>query len=149
MSTLVLGPLLRHVGPTTATVWVETGAPCTVEVLGHRARTFTVHDQHYAIVVVRDLEPGTVRTYEVHLDGDRVWPLEGAGTPPSRIRTRPARTDEGADGPELQVVFGSCRYPPTDDPALEASLGVDALDAYARRLMDQVADLDEIGRAHV
>ena len=38
MATLVLGPLLRHVGTSTATVWVETDAPCTAEVLGHRAR---------------------------------------------------------------------------------------------------------------
>ncbi|MHB8400308.1 MAG: DUF7800 domain-containing protein, partial [Candidatus Limnocylindrales bacterium] len=29
---LVLGPLLRHVGTTDATIWVETSAPCTVEV---------------------------------------------------------------------------------------------------------------------
>ena len=39
---LVLGPLLRYIGTTTATVWVETDAPAVVEVLGHRARTFQV-----------------------------------------------------------------------------------------------------------
>ena len=39
---LVLGPLLRYTGTTSATVWVETSAPCEVEVLGQRARTFTV-----------------------------------------------------------------------------------------------------------
>lgn len=133
MTTLVLGPLLRHVGTTTATVWVETADACTVEVLGHRTRTFQVGEQHYGVVTVRDLEPGSCRTYEVHLDGDRVWPLDGTATPPSRIRTRP---DE--DGVRQRLVFGSCRYPPTDDPELEASLGVDALDAYATRLMDRV-----------
>ena len=90
MSTLVLGPALRHVGPTTATIWVQTSDACTVEVLGHRAPTFEVHGHHYALVTVRDLAPDTTRTYEVHLDGQRVWPDERAGTPPSRIRTRPA-----------------------------------------------------------
>ncbi len=30
---LILGPLLRYAGETDATVWVETGAACEVEVL--------------------------------------------------------------------------------------------------------------------
>ena len=38
VATLVLGPMLRHVGETTATIWVETDESCTVEVLGHSAR---------------------------------------------------------------------------------------------------------------
>ncbi|MGZ4666761.1 MAG: DUF7800 domain-containing protein, partial [Frankiaceae bacterium] len=42
MSRLVLGPLLRFVEETRATVWVETDRPCTVDVLGCRARTFHV-----------------------------------------------------------------------------------------------------------
>ncbi|MFE1786767.1 hypothetical protein ACFW9F_30405, partial [Streptomyces sp. NPDC059506] len=33
MAGLRLGPLLRHVGTTTATVWVETDRPCEVEVV--------------------------------------------------------------------------------------------------------------------
>ncbi|MCD2188001.1 alkaline phosphatase D family protein [Actinomycetospora soli] len=128
---LVLGPLLRHVGSTTATVWVEVDHPGTVEVLGVGAPTFTVCGEHYALVVVRDLEPGRVYSYEVRLDGERIWPVDGF--PPSRIRTRsvdPERTQ--------RVVFGSCRYPPTGDPELEATLGVDALDAYAARLLRRV-----------
>ncbi len=55
---LILGPMLRHVGPTSATIWVETDAPCTVEVLGHRARTFTVAGHHYALVIVEGLAAG-------------------------------------------------------------------------------------------
>ena len=35
---LIVGPLLRYVGTTTATVWVETDAPAVVEVLGHEAQ---------------------------------------------------------------------------------------------------------------
>ncbi len=39
---LVLGPLLRYVGASDATVWVEADATCEVEVLGRRSRTFHV-----------------------------------------------------------------------------------------------------------
>ena len=34
---LVLGPLLRYVGETAATIWVETDRACQVEILGHQA----------------------------------------------------------------------------------------------------------------
>src|SRR5918992_1589362 len=51
---LVLGPLLRYTGAHDATIWVETDAPCEVEVVadgtGHRARTFSVEGHHYALV---------------------------------------------------------------------------------------------------
>jgi phosphodiesterase/alkaline phosphatase D-like protein len=139
VTSLELGPLLRHVGTTTATIWVETSERCTVEVLGASAPTFEVCGQHYALVVVDGLAPGTCRAYEVRLDGELVWPLEGAGMPASYLRTR----HESHDGDRQRVVFGSCRYPPTDDPELEASLGVDALDAYAARLMDAVTAADD------
>ena len=64
-SALVLGPLLRYVDDTSATIWVETDAPCTVEVLGHRARTFTVAGHHYALVIVEGLgaAPAAVASY--------------------------------------------------------------------------------------
>ena len=143
---LVLGPILRHVGTTTATVWVETAGPGEVEVLGHRAPTFRVQEQHYALVVVRDLEPGTCRAYEVHVDGRRVWPLEDSGMPASRIRTRATSAVVG-DPARQRIVFGSCRYPPTGDPALERSLGVDALDAFATRLIARVHAADDDGSA--
>ena len=39
---LVLGPVLRHVGDTTAAVWVQLDRPATVSVLGCSARTFEV-----------------------------------------------------------------------------------------------------------
>ena len=47
------GPLLRYAGETEATVWVETDAPCEVEVLGcARARRSASHGHHYALVHV-------------------------------------------------------------------------------------------------
>ena len=103
---LILGPLLRYADETSATVWVETGAPCEVTVeldaAEHRTRTFTVEGHHYALVVVAGLEPGSAHAYDVLLDGERVWPQPGSAYPRSVIRTSPG------DG-KLDLVFGSCR----------------------------------------
>ena len=131
---LVLGPLLRYVGRTQATLWVETDRACDVDVLGHVARTFEVRGHHYALVVLKDLPEGAVTAYEVRLDGERVWPPPDGGQPASTIHTR-----EGEDAARL--VFGSCRVgapqrepytlPPDDDGH---GFGVDALWAYSRRL---------------
>ena len=99
----LLGPLLRHVDPVSATVWVETDRACEVEVLGRRARTFGVGGHHYALVVVEDLEPGSTTPYEVHLDGDRSGRRPRSAFPASRIRTP---GDRGA----FRIAFGSCRY---------------------------------------
>jgi hypothetical protein len=54
---LVLGPLLRHVDPVSATVWVETDRACEVEILGRREPTFRVEERNYALVRIEDLEP--------------------------------------------------------------------------------------------
>lgn len=74
---LLLGPLLRHVSPTSATLWVETDGPATVEVtagpLTATARTVMVAGHHYSPAVLTGLEPGTATPY-------------GEVLPPSRIR---------------------------------------------------------------
>ena len=123
MTSLVLGPMLRHVGERTATVWVETDRPGEVRVLGSAARTFTLHGHHYAVVEVDGLEPGSVTPYEVSLDGEPVWPLPGSAFPASTIATL------GAPGPQ-RVAFGSCRKAPADP----AAFGLDALSAYGHEL---------------
>lgn len=118
---LLLGPLLRHVGETTATVWVETDTACEVDVLGSTASTFEVYGHHYALVVVRGLRPATSTQYEVRLDGELAWPEPDSPLPAARIRT----LDTGT----FRLVFGSCRR-----PGHERGLGSDALVAYARRM---------------
>ena len=89
MPGLILGPLLRDAGSTQATVWVETDAPCEVTVLDARERTFCVEGHHYALVVLSDLDEGSVRPYEVALDGVRAWPPEDGrpplGAPPAAL----------------------------------------------------------------
>ena len=72
MPKLVLGPLLRYVGETQATVWGETDAAARVEVLAAPAgsdpdagparaaaatATFQVEGHHYALVLIEGLEP--------------------------------------------------------------------------------------------
>jgi hypothetical protein len=127
MARLLIGPLLRHVGHTDATIWVETDTPCDVEVLGHRDRTWTVAGHHYALVVVDDLEPAASTPYEVRLDGEVAWPPLGSTRPPSVIRTL-------ADDRPLRIAFGSCRYgrsaATVDDPHYDP----DSLACFARRM---------------
>ncbi len=137
MTALVLGPLLRHIGTTDATVWVETDAPCEVDVLGRRARTFHIEGHHYGIVTLEDLEPAGTYEYEVRLDGDRVWPEEGTNFPPSVIRTI-------GDDRDLRILFGSCRVSFPHEPPYtlsrdehEQGRGLDALYAYALRMLDE------------
>jgi phosphodiesterase/alkaline phosphatase D-like protein len=127
MVSLVLGPMLRHVDATSATVWVETSDACEVTVLSGTQRTFRVGDRHYALVAVDGLEPGTSTDYEVRLDGEKVWPPPDSSFPGPRIRTR------RQDGP-IQLVFGSCRYASPLSVISDGRYGTDALDAYARFL---------------
>ncbi|WP_405473795.1 alkaline phosphatase D family protein [Streptomyces canus] len=134
MAELRLGPLLRYVDGSSATVWVETSRPCAAEVrcsdgTGGAAPTFQIAGHYYALVPVDGLAPGTERSYEVFLDGTRVWPLPDApfsGFPPSVIHT-PAATDT------VRVAFGSCRWaaPPKGD---KDPVGPDALDTLAARI---------------
>src|SRR4051794_41568507 len=83
---LLLGPLLRHVDPVSATVWVETDRPCEVAVLGRRARTFCVGGHHYALVVVEDLEAGRAKPHHVPPHRTRGWAPAAASFPPRPIR---------------------------------------------------------------
>ncbi|MBO0835164.1 MAG: alkaline phosphatase family protein, partial [Actinobacteria bacterium] len=131
---LVLGPLLRYVSDTEATIWVETDRPCKVEVLGHTARTFEVSGHHYGLVAVTGLRPGTEYSYQVVLDESVRWPDPDSAFGPSAICT----LDPG--GPQ-RVVFGSCRVagslPPPSHPDRARSTrdrGPDALEAMAHTL---------------
>jgi len=132
---VIVGPLLRYVGTTTATVWVETDRAAVVEVLGHEARTFHVLGHHYALVLIEDLQPGSVNPYEVRLDGVPVWPpADGRPTPTIHMR-------EGER--QARLVFGSCRVGAPQSPPYTLSpsdhpkgLGVDTLWAYSRQLQE-------------
>ncbi|MBW3653301.1 MAG: alkaline phosphatase D family protein, partial [Actinobacteria bacterium] len=102
MPRLVLGPLLRYVSDTEATVWAETDAPCEVAVLGRTASSFTIAGHHYALVVLDGLAPASTLPYEVSLDGVACWPPPGDPYPPCVIRTH-------TEDESLRLAFGSCR----------------------------------------
>jgi hypothetical protein len=144
---LILGPILRHVGSSDATVWVETDAPCEVEVsVGgspHRSPTFTVEGHYYALVTVINLEPGVSHEYEVRLDGEVVWPEAGSSFPSSEIRPIAPEDD-------LALAFGSCRVSVPHEPPYTLKRGLikrggasgqrferDALYALALRMRSQ------------
>ncbi|WP_030325562.1 alkaline phosphatase D family protein [Streptomyces sp. NRRL B-3229] len=131
MTDLRLGPLLRYVDGSSATVWVETSRPCTAEVrcsdgTSGTSGTFQIAGHHYALVAVDGFTPGTTRSYEVFLDGTRVWPLPDSPFPPSVIHTP-------AEDAAVRVAFGSCRWaaPPEGE---KDPVGPDALDTLATRI---------------
>jgi phosphodiesterase/alkaline phosphatase D-like protein len=124
---LLLGPLLRHVGTTDATIWVETDAPCEVEVLGHRERTWTVAGHHYALIAIEGLSPDSSTAYQVRLDGDEVWPEAESGRPAPRIRTTP-------DSGPIRIAFGSCRYARSSAVQGDQHFDADALVCLARSM---------------
>ncbi len=138
MAELLVGPMLRYVSTSAATVWVETDARCTVEICGVAQPTFSVEGHHYALVLISGLHPGSVTEYEVLLDGQRRWPVEGSCLPPSCIRTY-------RHGAPMKVMFGSCRAAAPHDSAavLEhgpRGKGVDALRAAGLRMIEQDPD---------
>jgi hypothetical protein len=136
MPELILGPMLRYLDESQATIWVETDGPCEVEVLGRKEPTFCVEDHHYALVPITGLEPGEAYPYGVRLDGEVRWPEPGSEFPPSTIR--PIDPQE-----RLKIVFGSCRVAvPHREPwnlnrdEHECGREVDALYALALRMLE-------------
>jgi hypothetical protein len=124
---LLVGPVLRHVGTSDATVWVETDGPCEVDVLGRRERTWLVAGHHYALVTIDGLAPGTATPYEVRLDGEVVWPPLDSSRPPSRIRTQ-------SESDEVRLAFGSCRYGRASVKLDDKHFDADSLACYSRVL---------------
>lgn len=141
---LRLGPLMRYVDATSATLWVETESAGTVTVhaagRSWSARTFGVHGHHYALVACDGLEPGTIAAYTVEVDGRHAWPPDdysGHRLPPPVITTvKP--------GKPPRLAFGSCRTSVTHDETGNAKHGVDALRAYALAMGGVTMDVDAL-----
>ncbi|MEO7262948.1 MAG: alkaline phosphatase D family protein, partial [Jatrophihabitantaceae bacterium] len=127
---LLLGPALRHVGHDDATVWVETDRPCVVEILGQREPTWCVAGHHYALVTLGGLPVGQSTSYDVQLDGQRVWPVAEDPRPRPRIRTI-------GPGAPVRIAFGSCRYARSETVADDDHFEPDALMVLARQLAGQ------------
>ncbi len=138
-SPLLLGPLLRYVDETSASVWVETRGPGTVSVARGAAsastRTFLVHGHHYALVELDHLEPGSTEAYTLSVDGEQAWPEAASPFPAPVIATLQA-------GRPLRLAFGSCRTSVSHDAKGNETHGVDALRAWALRTADRVESAD-------
>jgi hypothetical protein len=149
MPSLLLGPLLRYVDTTRATVWVEVDEPGTVRVevalpdgstTGGRDDTLTLHGHHFALVVLEGLPTGERLPYTVHWRargatgaedaGARLWPPRDWSWPASEIRTP-------REGDPLRLAFGSCRRAGDDGEESTRLVGVDALSALAHRMVDE------------
>ena len=133
--------MLRHVGQTDATVWVETDRACEVQILGCAAETFEVEGHHFAIVCIDGLEPDRQYPYDVHLDGERAWPPPDDPFPQPQIKLIPP-------GRSVRLAFGSCRTSaPLRAPYTWRGLwhpkgrGVDALRAFGARMLNQPSSL--------
>ena len=139
MSSLVLGPLLRHVDDVSATIWVETRRAATVTVVAgdHRAsaRTFAVHDHHYALVAIEGLAPGTHTPYTVLVDDEQVWPEPDSPYPPSVIPT--LRRQAAADG--VRLVPGERAARPGRDRRVRRGRAACLRAPHGRRRRRQVA----------
>ncbi len=145
MIELILGPLLRHVGPGEATIWVETDGAATVEVMAGNAsgmsETFHVSGHFYALVHVTGLEPASITPYSVSIDGRTAWPLPDDPWPDPSIATP---NPDGA----FRLAFGSCRVSVPHEPPYsltkdedERGRETDAFYALALRMREQPREL--------
>ena len=137
MTTLVLGPLLRYVDETSASLWVEVSDAATVTVTAGdhvaTARTFAAHDHHYALVELDGLEPGSHSPYAVSIDGETVWPEPDSDFPAPIIPTL-------QPGKPLRMAFGSCRVSVPHDEEGTKAFGVDALRSYALHMASDASE---------
>ena len=140
-SPLVLGPMLRFVDETSASIWVETRSDCRVTVTAEgrswHARSFAVHGHHYALVEVDGLEPGVTRPYDVQVDGRRVWPEADSEYPHPVIETR-------TPGRPVRIAFGSCRTSVSHDRHGNRRHGVDSLRAFALAVAEGRAERPDL-----
>ena len=126
---ILVGPLLRYVDTTEATVWVEVSTPCRVTIrAGDEVVTepsWGVFGHHFAVLHLRNLRGGTETPYEIELDGHTAWPVDPDR--PSVIRT--PRDDD-----TVRLAFGSCRRGESQTPAALRQIGADALVALSHRM---------------
>lgn len=126
---ILVGPMLRYVDSTDATVWVEVSAPCEVTIRAGdevvTERSWGVHGHHFAVLHLCRLTEGDVTPYEVSLDDRLAWPVDPGR--PSVIRT--PRADD-----TVRLAFGSCRRGESQTPAALRRIGADALVALAHRM---------------
>ncbi len=142
MGALILGPMLRYVSQTEATVWVETDEPCEVEVLG-TPRADLLRRR-------APLRPGLPQGPRAGLLArvrGQAGRRAGLAAPGQRLSAERA-ADPERRRPGCEIVFGSCRvavphHPPytlTKDEDPEHGREIDALYALALRMKELPAE---------
>lgn len=136
-SNIVLGPMLRYVDETSATIWVEVANAGVVRVRSGQqewsAKTFAAHGHHFALVIVDGLQPGQQYEYSVQVNDVTAWPLPDSPFGPSVIRTfNPSEP--------VAMAFGSCRVSGPHDADGNKKNGIDSLRAYAHEMARSRAD---------
>jgi hypothetical protein len=140
---ILVGPMLRHVSPATAVLWLELSARARLDVdastpglprVRASGSTFSVGTHHYALLALKGLRPGRWYSYRITARGSgtrQLWPDPSLtpDLPPSVFRT--PTTD--AITP-LRLAMYSCRRSRSYDAAGDESQGLDALILYSRRL---------------
>ena len=116
MTDLVLGPLLRFVSETEATVFVETSSPCEVEILGRSEPTFRVEGHHYALKLRRAVDFDHWASFGDSFERLRDLLAEVA------IGTRSTAASKPSSGPALAalaaVASGLARLAGAPDPGI-------------------------------
>ena len=112
MADLVLGPLLRYVGETEATVWVETDSPCEVEILGRERADLRGRGAPLRAGPDRGPRAGLVQRVR-----GRARRRDAAGRCPTPTCRR-ARSARSAATKPVDICFGSCRVALPHDRAL-------------------------------
>ena len=140
MPRLLIGPVLRHVGTTDATVFVETDEA----VRGRDPRRARAHLARRRAPLRaghrrRASQPATSTSVRGAPGRRAVWPPLDSSRPPSRIRTL------GDDG-EIRLAFGSCRYSRAASKIDDKHFDPDSLAAYARELTTQ--DESDVAERH-
>lgn len=128
---IILGPMLRYVDSTRATIWMETRDAGVVTVRAgektHTTHTFGAHGHHFALVILEGLTPGATYEYAVDVNGEQAWPAEPAHFGPSLIRTLDVTEP-------IAMAFGSCRVSGPHDKDGNKANGIDSLRAYAHEM---------------
>jgi hypothetical protein len=142
---LRLGPMLRHITPASAVIWMELSARARVEVqawtrgqprVTATAATFAVGQHHYALVALRGLRPGRWYEYRVVLRGEgarQLWPDAMLGPLPPSVFCTP----ESTGITPLRLAMYSCRRGRSYDVAGDKDHGPDALLLLSRRLQSE------------
>ena len=116
MPDLLLGPLLRYVSETEATIWVETSERLRGRGAGAPRADLRRRRPPLRAGPRRGARAGGFYEYEVALDGEQRWPPPDSDLPPSAIRTF-------EPGKPLDVCFGSCRVAAPPRGALHEDQG--------------------------